>query len=224
MPNGKISESERTPWDLEQPEAYTPVGGQSVAARRQNARRRVMLVVALLVAMLVVAKTSGAGEQLDRKRVRQMLLDAGVWSIPLFIVIFSVGELMHVPGVVFIAVSVWWFGWWFGGALAYFAGLCSCATGFLVTRLLGGGATLEQLDLPLPACLRNAFARLRERPVQTVALLRCVFFLAPSLNSALALTPIRLRDYMFGSGLGLLVPFTPTLVIMGMTIDGAPGS
>ena len=131
---------------------------------------------------------------------------------------------MHVPGLVFIAVAVYVYGWWLGGALAYLAGLCSCATGFLVTRLLGGGATLEQLDLPLPACLRGAFARLRERPVQTVALLRCFFFLAPALNSALALTPIRLRDYMLGSGLGLLVPLTPTLVIMSAAIDGTAGS
>ena len=49
-------------------------------------------------------------------------------------------------------------------------------------------------------------ARLDERPVTTVIVLRTLLWLAPPLNYALALSSIRFRHYLIGSALGLLLP------------------
>ncbi len=57
-------------------------------------------------------------------------------------------------------------------------------------------------ESPLAACSR----RLDERPITTVLLLRTVFWLAPPLNYALALSSVRFRHYLIGSAAGLVAP------------------
>ncbi len=49
-------------------------------------------------------------------------------------------------------------------------------------------------------------SKLDERPILVVFLIRLVFWIAPPLNYALALTKIRFRDYMIGSVAGLILP------------------
>ena len=69
-------------------------------------------------------------------------------------------------------------------------------------RFLGGDA-LQQLKNPLA---RRVFGTLNQRPVLSVALLRVLMQTAPSLNVALALTGVKLRDYVLGTLLGLPLP------------------
>jgi uncharacterized membrane protein YdjX (TVP38/TMEM64 family) len=47
---------------------------------------------------------------------------------------------------------------------------------------------------------------LDDHPIRTVFLLRLVFWMSPPLNYGLAMTEIRLRDYLVGSGAGLVAP------------------
>ena len=53
---------------------------------------------------------------------------------------------------------------------------------------------------------RAILARLEERPIRTVALLRLFLWLAPALTYALALSRIRYRHYVAGSAIGLALP------------------
>ena len=86
--------------------------------------------------------------------------------------------------------------------MAYVGGLTSLALSFVVVRTVGGKALSKVRN----RWMAKALTALDDRPVRTVALLRLIFWLAPPLNYALALSNVRLRDYLVGSALGFVLP------------------
>jgi len=168
--------------------------------------RRVWLRLGLLVAVLGAgywaARALGLGHRLEPAALRRALRGAGVWSVPLFFAAFTVGELLYVPGLVFVGVAVYVYGPSLGALVALGGALCSVTVAFLLVRAIGGDA-LRAFRRPL---LRRALRSLEARPIFTMFWLRSVFFMAPVLNYALALSGVGFRDYVLASGLGLVVP------------------
>jgi uncharacterized membrane protein YdjX (TVP38/TMEM64 family) len=113
-----------------------------------------------------------------------------------------VGELIHVPGMVFVGAGILAYGRVLGFGVSLAAALCSVGVSFVVVRAVGGKA-LAELERPF---VKRMMEKLEQRPITTVVVLRSIFWLAPALNYALALSSIRLRDYLIGSAFGLLVP------------------
>ena len=62
-------------------------------------------------------------------------------------------------------------------------------------------------DVRLPL-FTNIMNRLESRPLSTVILLRCCFFMSPPATYALALSSVPFRTYFLGSFLGLIFPLT----------------
>jgi uncharacterized membrane protein YdjX (TVP38/TMEM64 family) len=116
--------------------------------------------------------------------------------------VFTGGELLHVPGMVFVAAGILAYGRAVGFFVVLAAAIVSVCTAFLLVRTVGGRA-LAGVERPF---VRRALAHLDAHPVRTVFLLRLVLWLAPPLNYALALTNLRFRDYLAGSVLGLIAP------------------
>ena len=161
----------------------------------RNARIRAVAVIVVLIVVLIVSKATGFADSIDRDRIRAWLLSAGPVAVPAFALAFAVGELFHVPGLVFVAAAVFTYGRGYGLLVSYFSALFSVAFGFTVTRRMNGGVTIEQLELPVPRgcerccrCLNWTVERLKVAPIRSVACLRLVFFLSPQLNSGLAFT------------------------------------
>jgi uncharacterized membrane protein YdjX (TVP38/TMEM64 family) len=170
-------------------------------------RYRPLLLVVLFVGLLAVGKFTGLTDQLDAERIRQEVAAAGALGGLLFVVIFAIGELVHVPGMIFVAAAALAYGPYQGFVWALFGALVSVSLSFVVVRGVGGQA-LAKLE---KAWIQKILAHLDRRPVLTVAALRSVLWLAPGLNYALAMTRIRFRDYLLGSSLGLVLP------ILGVT-------
>ncbi|MBT9455815.1 MAG: VTT domain-containing protein [Burkholderiaceae bacterium] len=120
----------------------------------------------------------------------------------LFTALFALGNLIQIPGWVFLAAAVLALGQWWGGLATYVAACVSCLFTFWLIRLLGGDS-LRQLGGSVAARL---FARLDAHPVQSVALLRLLFQTVPTLNYALALSGVRFRSYLLGTLVGLPLP------------------
>ncbi|MGZ3441569.1 MAG: VTT domain-containing protein, partial [Polyangia bacterium] len=99
-----------------------------------------------------------------------------------------------------------------GGALSYVAALVSVSLGFAVVRAIGG-QPLATIERPR---VRALLARLDQRPILTVALLRLFLWVAPALNYALALSSVRYRDYAIGSALGLALPMALAAALFGV--------
>ncbi len=183
----------------------TPPPDAGAEPPRKPRRIQILRLVALavvLVGIVVVARATGLSEQISVESLRAWMEGAGLLGIGVFVAVFCLGELIHIPGMVFVAAAILAYGRLQGGALSYLAALVSVSVSFWVVRLVGGK--------PLAALKHRIFqrilAKLDNRPVLTVALLRMVFWLTPALNYALALSSLRFRDYLLGSALGLVLP------------------
>jgi uncharacterized membrane protein YdjX (TVP38/TMEM64 family) len=163
---------------------------------------RIGILAGVTIAIFVALKLSGALDDFDARRVRGHVEAAGIWGALLYVVMFSAGELIHIPGMVFVAAGIMAYGRTVGFGLALAGSLCSVVVSFVLVRAIGGKA-LAEIERPW---MKRIMAKLDQRPILTVVVLRSVLWLAPALNYALALSSIRFRDYLIGSAIGLLVP------------------
>jgi uncharacterized membrane protein YdjX (TVP38/TMEM64 family) len=156
----------------------------------------------VLASLFALGHYYNLSERIDIETIRGLIAEAGVWGWLLYVGIFAAGEFVHVPGLVFVAAGILVWGKTTGFALAYIAAVVSVCFSFVVVRQIGG-VPLRHAQNPR---IRKALIHLERHPVRTVAILRLVFMMAAVLNYALALTPVRLRDYFLGSAIGLLLP------------------
>lgn len=166
-------------------------------------------LVLVLVLLFVLASVTGVREQLTPAHLQQAVADAGLWGFGLFVVCFSVGQLLQVPGIVFILVARAAWGPVLGFANAYVGALVAAGVVFLLVRMVGG-SPLGRITWG-PA--RRVLAGLERRPVLTIASLRAVMLLSPPLNYALALSPVRQGHHLLGSALGLVVPIAVVMFL-----------
>jgi uncharacterized membrane protein YdjX (TVP38/TMEM64 family) len=163
---------------------------------------RIALLVLLFVVPLAVAKLTGFDEWLDVDRIRELMARAGALGFLAFLVLFAIGELLHVPGWVFVGAASIAYGQGPGFAASYAGALVSVSISFFVVRAVGG-QPLGAIKRPF---LRRILARLESHPIGTVVILRLLLVLTPALNYALAMSKVRYREYLIGSAVGLVAP------------------
>lgn len=159
--------------------------------------------------IILLGHLSGAREWMTEERLQRAVNAAGWWGLALFFATFTVGQLVQVPGVVFILVARVVWGPTLGFGLAYAGSLIAATLVFVLVRAVGG-KPLGAITWP-PA--RRILAGLEQRPVLTIAALRAVLMLAPPLNYALALSPVKQRDHLLGSALGLVLPVSAVVFL-----------
>lgn len=170
------------------------------------------LVVTTLIAAAVVARRSGV----DGPMLQRELLALGWLAAPLFLLMMAAGELLHLPGMVFIVVARLVFGPSIGFVLGYGGAVFAVTVSFLVARqLVAAARSSTEPWRPRWKFAQRALDRLEARPVQTVALLRLVLWLAPPLSYALASSKLRVRDHIIGSALGLFAPVLVAVLLSG---------
>ena len=154
------------------------------------------------MATAAIASTAGLRDYLTPDQLRALLLGAGVCGVFTFLAAFAAGNLVQVPGWLFVTAGVVAWGAVAGGALALVGAILAVTLAFLVVRTVGGKPP-EGKRRPL---LERLLGGLERRPVRTIVILRAVFWMAPPLNYALALSRVKFRDYIVGSALGLAAP------------------
>lgn len=159
------------------------------------------LVALLALGLLGLNEVFGLTELLSTEALQAAMIDAGPLGAVAFVGVFAVGNLLSVPGLVFIIASLLAYGKLTGTLVALAGSLAALTLNFWAVRLVGG----TPKSAPTGRAAR-ILGRLRDRPVGTVFVLRNLMMLSPPLNYALALSTIRYRDYMVGSALGLLAP------------------
>jgi len=162
---------------------------------------RIGLVLLLAGSLFALNSALGLTEQLSAEALQAWMLEAGTPGMVGFVLVFAVGNLLSVPGLVFIIASLLAYGKLTGALVALVGSLAALTLNFWVVRMVGGKAKAA----PEGRAAR-LLAGLQRRPVGTVFVLRNLMMLSPPLNYALAISSIRYRDYMLGSTLGLLAP------------------
>ncbi len=176
---------------------------------------RLAALALILLALLAVGHLSGLTEHVTRESLRALMERLGILGLLLFVGVFTLGEFVHVPGIVFVLAALLAYGRVYGALAAYLGGLVSLTLSFLFVRRVGGQA-LSNVKRGL---LGRILAHLEAHPVLTVAALRVVFFLTPALNYALAMTRVRTRDFILGSAIGLLLPIVAVALAFEWVLD-----
>ena len=161
--------------------------------------RRLILLLAFAALLVLLYRASGLHEDFSLDYLRTELSDH---RLLLFIGLFALGNLLHFPGLLFLAAAVLAMGKLWGGLITYCAAVFSCGFTFVVIRAVGGNG-LRLLNNRLT---RAVFSHLDQRPASSVFLLRHAFITSPTLNYSLALSGIGFWPYMLGTLLGLPIP------------------
>jgi uncharacterized membrane protein YdjX (TVP38/TMEM64 family) len=163
---------------------------------------RLVLVALVLAALWASFHFSGVSTAEAIGFIREHFEQNAALGLLIFALLFALGNLMHIPGWLFLASAVLALGPYWGGLATYVAACVGCTLSFAFIRLLGADA-LRRLDKPWA---QRLFAQLDERPFRSVLLLRLVFQTVPTLNAALALSGVRFGSYFWATVLGLPVP------------------
>ena len=170
--------------------------------RHASPWRRLLIGVVLLAALWAVVELTGLRARINPHALREGFSSHLAWGFAGFVALFALGNLIQLPGWIFLASAVLALGPAWGGAATLCAALVGCGVTFVTVRAFGGGA-LRELPGPLA---RRLFSRLDAHPVRSVAMLRLLFQTVPAMNYALALSGLRFRDYMLGTLIGLPAP------------------
>jgi uncharacterized membrane protein YdjX (TVP38/TMEM64 family) len=170
---------------------------------------RIGILVLLVAALILVAELTGLRARLSLDGIRA--LTAGPGGLALFAAAFSAAQVAHLPGMAFVAAAVVSWGPLRGGVIGWLAAVLAVCVSFVVVRAVGGRAPAK-ISRPR---LERLLAAVERRPIRTVLMLRLLFWLSPALNSALALSRVRFRDYAVGSAAGLLAP----ILVVALFLD-----
>jgi len=120
----------------EPPDTAAPTEGESSGP----SKLRLALLVVFLVGLFVLGSATGWADRFTLEGVRDTIADAGAWGFAIFLAVFAIGELLHVPGFLFVAAAVLAYGRLVGGVAAYAGAIVSVVVSFAVVRGVGGKA------------------------------------------------------------------------------------
>src|SRR3990167_3292237 len=106
---------------------------------------RLVAVLLFLGLLLGTFELSGLRQHFSLEFLQQRILEHRISGLLIFIVLFALGNLVQIPGWLFLAAAVLTLGRSMGGLATYVAASISCVVTFLLIRMLGGDA-LRSLD------------------------------------------------------------------------------
>jgi uncharacterized membrane protein YdjX (TVP38/TMEM64 family) len=171
------------------------------AKSRKGAMIKALVFVAFIVVAVYIIRFTPAKEFFTQKALSQFLDRAGFWAPLVFMLVYTVGVCLFIPGSLLTALGAALFGAYWGFVYVWVGAMAGATMAFWIGRTLGRdfAASLigERLKGYDEAIERNGFA--------TVLYLRLVYFPFTLMNFGMGLTKVKFRDYFLGTGLGILV-------------------
>lgn len=171
------------------------------AIGRRNAILKAGLFLLFIVAAIGLVRYSPVKNYLTAEALQQFLNTVGLWAPVVFILVYAGGVCLFIPGTLLTGIGAAIFGAYWGFLYVWVGAMIGASLAFFIGRTLGRdfaasliGDKLQKYD---DAIRRNGFA--------TVLYLRLVYFPFTPMNFGMGLTSVGFRDYLFGTGLGILV-------------------
>lgn len=159
------------------------------------------VLVAFIAVAIYVIRFTPVKDFLTREALGGFLEAAGIWAPLVYMLIYAVGVCLFVPGTLLTALGAAIFGAYYGFLYVWVGAMIGASVAFWIGRTLGRefAASLigDRLGKYDDAIERNGFA--------TTLYLRLVYFPFTPMNFGMGLTKVRFRDYLFGTGLGIIV-------------------
>jgi uncharacterized membrane protein YdjX (TVP38/TMEM64 family) len=141
-------------------------------------------------------------QNFNLESLRHVLSEIRWQGLFVFVLLFTLGNLIQVPGWIFLASAVLVLGKVNSGLATYFAANVSCAVTFLRVRCVGGDA-VQQMTSKL---VKRMIFQFHAHPIRNVIVLRTAFQTLAALNYMLAMSGLGFRNYMAATLLGLPLP------------------
>ncbi len=187
------------------PNVENPAAMNANAAKRTPDRRKAvvkaLIFLVFIVGAIVLVRYSPIKHYLTADALQAFLNTAGFWAPLVFILVYTAGVCLFIPGTLLTGLGAAIFGAYWGFVYVWVGAMAGASMAFLIGRTLGRdfaasliGNKLQKYD---QAIQRNGFA--------TVLYLRLVYFPFTPMNFGMGLTSVRFGDYFWGTGLGILV-------------------
>jgi uncharacterized membrane protein YdjX (TVP38/TMEM64 family) len=159
------------------------------------------ILVLFIAAAVMLVRFTPIKDYLTAQALGEFLDTAGIWAPVVFMVIYAVGVCLFVPGTLLTGLGAAIFGPYWGFGYVWIGAMAGAAAAFVIGRTLGrefaAGLIGDKLKKYDEAIERNGFA--------TVLYLRLVYFPFTPMNFGMGLTRVRFMDYIWGTGLGIIV-------------------
>lgn len=162
---------------------------------------KAFILVAFIIGAILLVRFTPIKGYLTAEAMGRFLDTAGVWASLVFMLVYSLGVCLFVPGTLLTGLGAAIFGPYWGFLYVWVGAMLGASAAFWIGRSLGRefaasliGDKLKKYD---EAIERNGFA--------TVLYLRLVYFPFTPMNFGMGLTKVRFWDYFFGTGLGIIV-------------------
>ena len=174
---------------------------------------RLMILAVVIVSLYFVIIRTGLLESIDTQTIRDEVARTGTWGVLLFFCLFSIGQLLHVPGITFVVAAALAFGSGLGLVYAMLGSAIAMTVVFFVVRIIGG----TPLSSPRSKWVRRAVTRLETKPFKSIFLMRLVFSTGPWLNYVLAMSTVSYLHYISASILGIVPQLVATVLLVNVT-------
>lgn len=174
---------------------------QKQGVGRKKSVIKALIFLAFIVGAIYLVRFTPVKGYLTAESLGRLLDAAGFWAPLAFMVVYTVGVCLFVPGTLLTGIGAAIFGAYWGFLYVWVGAMLGSSAAFFIGRTLGRefaasliGDRLKKYD---DAIERNGFA--------TVLYLRLVYFPFTPMNFGMGLTKVRFWDYFFGTGLGIIV-------------------
>ena len=177
-----------------------PADNNMPTSRRKAVMKAIFLLI-FIVAAIFLLRFTPIKNYLTAEALGRFLESAGFWAPLIFILIYTAGVCLFLPGTLLTGLGAAIFGAYWGFVYVWFGAMAGASAAFFIGRTLGRefassliGDKLKKYDDGIE---RNGFA--------TVLYLRLVYFPFTPMNFGMGLTKVHFRDYFIGTGLGIVV-------------------
>jgi uncharacterized membrane protein YdjX (TVP38/TMEM64 family) len=174
---------------------------QQPTKKTSRAVVKAMIFVVFIIAAILLIRFTPVKHYLTADALGSFLETAGLWAPVLYMAIYALGVCLFLPGTLLTGLGAAIFGAYWGFLYVWIGAMMGASAAFFIGRTLGRdfaasliGGKLKKYD---DAIERNGFA--------TVLYLRLVYFPFTPMNFGMGLTKVRFRDYVAGTGLGIIV-------------------
>lgn len=174
---------------------------QQPTATRKKAMVKAFTLMAFVIGAIALVRFTPVKAYLTAEALGRFLEAVGFWAPLVFMLVYTLGVCLFVPGTFLTGLGAAIFGAYWGFLYVWIGAMLGASAAFWIGRTLGRefaasliGDKLKKYD---DAIGRNGFA--------TVLYLRLVYFPFTPMNFGMGLTKVRFWDYFFGTGLGIIV-------------------
>jgi uncharacterized membrane protein YdjX (TVP38/TMEM64 family) len=178
---------------------------------------RLLLLAFFLLGVFAIGRMTGFTDTLTVDGIRASMREAGVGGFFVFVATFCAGQLLYIPGFVFVMVSGLAYGPLWGSLASLIAANISVAVSFVIVRTIGG-QPLKDMKIERPF-LQRPLDHLEDRPIRSMVIIRLFLWAIPPVNYTLAMSGVSFRDYMIAAAIGMTPPFVLLSVLAGFGFD-----